>query len=306
MTLSPDALAAAAGSVGDRLAAADPRLMLAALAFHVANHLLRSIAWRNVLAASYPRQRVGLLGVAAAYAAGVALNALVPARGGDAAKVALARGAIPDSRVATIAATMSVLVVFDMVLATLLVVGVGLAGVVPLDPVAALRGLPLPLIAAFVVAVPALGWAAARIARRRLSTVTAQLRQGGAILRRPREYARGVALFQVLAWCCRIAVVFCLLIAFGLPASVPLAAFVMVLTGASTIVPLTPGGAGTQQVLLTFALSQAASATSVVSFSIGMQAGVTAVNALLGVAAAMAMFRTLRPVAAVRAALAQA
>ena len=67
--------------------------------------------------------------------------------------------------------------------------------------------------------------------------------------------------------------------------------------------PLTPGGAGTQQVLLTLALQQTASAAAVVSFSVGMQAGITAVNALLGLAAAMAVCRTVRPVAAVRAAL---
>jgi hypothetical protein len=95
----------------------------------------------------------------------------------------------------------------------------------------------------------------------------------------------------------------CLLAAFGLPASVGVAAVVMIVTGASTIVPLTPGGAGTQQVMLAFALSSAASATAVVSFSLGMQAAITAVNALLGVAAAMAMFRTLRPAAAIRAGL---
>ena len=95
----------------------------------------------------------------------------------------------------------------------------------------------------------------------------------------------------------------CLLAAFGLPATVPLAALVMVVGGASTIVPLTPGGAGTQQ-FLAVALSQTASATAVVSFSLAMQASVTLVNALLGLAAAMAMCRTLRPVTAVRSALA--
>ena len=49
----------------------------------------------------------------------------------------------------------------------------------------------------------------------------------------------------------------------------------MVVGGASTIVPLTPGGAGTQQVLLAVALSQTASAAAVVSFSLAMQASVT-------------------------------
>jgi hypothetical protein len=58
--------------------------------------------------------------------------------------------------------------------------------------------------------------------------------------------------------------------------------------------------------VLAFALSQTASAAAVVSFSVGMQAGVTAVNALLGLVAAMAMCRTLRPVTAVRAGLSAA
>src|SRR3712207_4835003 len=96
--------------VGDRLAAVDPRLLAIALVFHLLNHLLRSLAWRNVLAAAYPDHRVGLMPVAAAYASGVALNAVAPARGGDAVKVALARATLPDSSVPTIASTMSVLV----------------------------------------------------------------------------------------------------------------------------------------------------------------------------------------------------
>ena len=108
---------------------------------------------------------------------------------------------------------------------------------------------------------------------------------------------------QAAAWGCRIAVVYLLLVAFGLHATVPLAALVMVLCGASTIVPLTPGGAGTQQVMLTYALGQAAAAGVVLSFSVGMQVGVTAVNAGLGVAGAMVAFRTLHPLSAVRAGL---
>ena len=80
----------------------------------------------------------------------------------------------------------------------------------------------------------------------------------------------------------------------------------MVVAGASTVVPLTPGGAGTQQVLLAVALSQTASAAAVVSFSLGDAGERHGVNALLGMAAAMAVCRTLRPVGAVRTALAGA
>ena len=97
----------------------DPRLLAIALVFHLANHGLRSLAWRNVLAAAYPDRRVGLLPVMAAYAAGVALNAIAPARGGDATKVALVRAQIPGSSQVTVAATMPVLMVFDMLAGTI-------------------------------------------------------------------------------------------------------------------------------------------------------------------------------------------
>jgi uncharacterized membrane protein YbhN (UPF0104 family) len=303
----PSAVVTEVQSVGAQLAGIDPRLALLALALHVTNHLLRSAAWRNVLAAAYPGKRVPLGRVAAAYASGVALNAVAPARGGDAAKLVLARAAIPGSSVPAIAATMSVLVLFDLVAATVLVVAIGLTGAVPLAPSApSFAGAPAWVAThvaaglAIALALGALAWVLVHHLRPRLATLWQRVRQGGAILRTPARYAWAVALPQTLAWGCRVGVVLCLLAAFGLPASVPVAGVVMVLTGASTLVPLTPGGVGTQQVMLAFALSQTASAAAVVSFSLGMQAGVTAVNALLGVVAAMAICRTHRPIAAVR------
>ena len=291
-------------AVMERLAGIDPRLAALALVLHVTNHVLRSVAWRGVLTAAYPDRHVPLPGVMAAYAAGVALNAVAPARGGDAVKVGLLRATTPGTSVATIAATMSVLVVFDLAVATVLVGIVGLTGAVPLGvspPAAPAWAASHPVAAvASAAAFALLAALAARVVRGRLRTLADRIRQGGAILRTPRRYARVVLVPQALAWSCRVGVVLCLLAAFGLPASVAIAVVVMVLTGASTIVPLTPGGLGTQQVVLAFALSQTASAAAVVSFSLGMQAGVTAVNALLGVAAAMALTRTHRPVAALR------
>ncbi|HWK28949.1 MAG TPA: lysylphosphatidylglycerol synthase domain-containing protein [Solirubrobacter sp.] len=291
-------------AAGDRLAGADLRLVALALLVHVANHVLRSLAWRGVLAAAYPGERVRLLPVLSGYAAGVAMNAVTPARGGDAVKVGLVRTAIPGSTLTTIAATMSVLVALDLVIGTLLLLVVGLTGAVPLDIGAGLdrTATAAPMIVAVLVALAVAGW----LARRRLRGVAARLRQGGAVLAQPFRYLLTVAAPQLAAWCCRVLVVLCLLAAFGLPATVPLAALVMVVGGASSLVPLTPGGAGTQQVLLAVALSQTASAAAVVSFSLAMQASVTVVNAALGVAAAMAVCRSVRPVRALRATFAGA
>jgi uncharacterized membrane protein YbhN (UPF0104 family) len=291
----------AAGDVIDRFGGVDPRLVIAALSLHVANHLLRSVAWRNVLSAAYPTARVPLLGVASAYALGVALNAVLPARGGDAAKVALVRMRIGGSSVPTIAATMSVVVLFDLAAATLLVLAVCLTGALPFAPQLPTSASPLWIAAAVVAAAASV--LLGRRLRGPLRRLRAQVVQGGAILRTPARYLRRVALVQAGAWTCRIGVVFCLLAAFGLQATVPRAALVMVLCGASTLVPLTPGGAGTQQVILAYALSQVATAAAILSFSVGMQAGVTAVNALLGLLAGMVAFRTLRPLHAMRSGL---
>jgi uncharacterized membrane protein YbhN (UPF0104 family) len=285
-----------------RFGEVDARLVLVALALHVVNHLLRSLAWRNVLRAAYPEQRVGLIPVASAYAVGVALNAVVPGRGGDAAKVALMRMRLRGSTVPAIASTLSVVVLFDLVAGTALLLAVCLTGAVPLSLDVPSLPSPWMIAGAALVALSA----AVLIARRLRASVRRlreQVARGGAILRTPRRYAGSVVAVQAGAWACRIGVVYFLLAAFGLEPSVARAALVMVLCGASTLVPLTPGGAGTQQVMLAFALSNVAAASVVVSFSVGMQAGVTAVNALLGLAAGMVAFGTMHPVRALRSGL---
>ena len=286
----------AVGSLVARFGDVDRRLLVLALALHVANHGLRSLAWRNVLAAAYPSTRVPVLGVASAYTVGVALNAVVPGRGGDAAKIALVRIGIGGSSVATVASTMSVVVLFDLAAATLLLLAVCATGTIPFAPDLG----QLRVVGAVLVTAIALAWLARRRLAAPLRRLWAAAQQGGAILRTPRRYVLRVAALQAGAWACRIGVVYLLMAGFGLPATVQGAGVVMVLCGASTLVPLTPGGAGTQQVMLAFALSEAATAAAVLSFSIGMQAGITAVNALLGVLAAMVAFRTLRPLAAIR------
>jgi uncharacterized membrane protein YbhN (UPF0104 family) len=247
-------------TAADRFVALDLRFVLVALAFQLTNLALRSLALRNVIAAAYPGTCISRWTVGGAYAAGVALNAFAPARGGEALKIALLRLRIHGSSVPTLVA-----------------IGVA-AGAVA------------------VVAVLAAGPLA-----RRARSLWLHLEQGGAILRTPGRYLRSVALLQLGGWACRTGVAFSLLAAFGLPATVPLALLVVVAGGLSTLVPV-PGGAGTQQVLLVYALQQTASTASALSFSVGMQVGITAFNTMIGLAALMLMFRTLRPVAAVRAA----
>jgi uncharacterized membrane protein YbhN (UPF0104 family) len=276
----------------DRLADLDARWLGIALGLQLANLAFRAVAWGNVLRAAYPSTRIRLVDVGAAYAAGVALNAYTPARAGEALKVALLRLRVPGSSVATIAASSSVILVFDALMGGTLLVGVWALGVVPAVPGPSLRT---------ALAVAALGLVAAAVLRFS-PRLRAHLRRGGAILATPGAYLRRVALAQLGAWACRIGVAFSLLAAFGLPATLPFAAVVVVAGGLSTLVPATPGGAGTQQLLVVYALDKAASAASALSFSIGMQLGITVVNTLVGIAGLALLLGTLRP-AAIRAAL---
>jgi uncharacterized membrane protein YbhN (UPF0104 family) len=62
----------------------------------------------------------------------------------------------------------------------------------------------------------------------------------------------------------------------------------------STILPLTPGGLGTEQALLVYVFRGDAPTAAVLSFSVGMRIVFITVNVLLGFAAIALMLRTLR------------
>jgi uncharacterized membrane protein YbhN (UPF0104 family) len=282
-------------AVSERIASLDARWMALALAFHLGNLTFRSLAWRTILSVAYPAARIRLLDVGAAYAAGVALNAYLPARGGEALKIALVRLRIPGATVAGVGASSGVVLLFDALVGASLLVTAWALGLVPALPHPSLTtvagaGAALLVVAVVVAAAPRL---------------RANVRQGAAILATPGLYLRRVVPFQAGAWGCRLGVAFALLAAFGVPATVPLAGLVVVASGLSTLVPATPGGAGTQQLLMVVVLQQVVSAASALSFSIGMQVGITAVNTLVGLTALSLVFGTLRP-STLRAAVARA
>jgi uncharacterized membrane protein YbhN (UPF0104 family) len=286
-------------SVPSRFGDLDGRYLLPALGLQLLTLVFRSFAWRGVLVAAYPGRRIPILSVGGAYAAGVALNAFTPARGGELAKVLIARTRIPGSTVPTLAASLSVVLIADGIIGGALVCALWGAGVLPALPAPGLATVQLVLVG--VVLAATLGAIAYRLRPGPVRRLAARAAQGLVIVRQPGRYFCTVVPFQIAAWWCRIGVVFLVLGAFGIEASLATAALVVVLNGASTLVPV-PGGAGTQQVLATYALQGAVSAATAVSFSLGMQVGVTAVNTTVGLVALMLLFRTVRPAGAIRSA----
>jgi uncharacterized membrane protein YbhN (UPF0104 family) len=280
----------------------DGRFLLGALVLQVSNLALRGFAWRNVLAAAYPEQRVSYLSVAGSYVAGVALNTFTPGRAGELAKVLLVRTRIAGSAVPTIAAALSVVLVFDAIVGGALVAALWAGGGAPRLPG---PGAPVLLAVGAIGAVVtlALAFAARRSSQARQLLTRAWV--GVGIVRSPGRYLRSVALVQLGAWMCRIGVVMLVLAAFGIPPTPSSAVLVLVAGGISTAVPI-PGGGGAQQLLVAYALHSTVSVSQAISFSVGMQSGVALVNTLVGITALMLMFRTLRPAAAVRSARAVA
>jgi hypothetical protein len=92
-----------------------------ALVFHTANLLLRTRAWYAIIRAAYPEARTyRWRSCAGAYLSCVGLNSLIPARGGDLLKLYLVRLRLPESRVATVVATLLVETLLDTVIGPLL------------------------------------------------------------------------------------------------------------------------------------------------------------------------------------------
>jgi uncharacterized membrane protein YbhN (UPF0104 family) len=274
-----------------------------AVACHVTKLLVISRAWRNAIAAAYPGVRVSWLRMFGAYVAGTGINSVLPARGGEAVKLYIAKHRVEGSTYPTLAATIVLLTALDSVIAGALAIWAIAIGVLP-----ALKLLPhLPSFDfAWFFAHPRLGGAIAGTAiavvivlivwgGRRVEEFWRRVRQGFAALRPPRRYLRTIVFWQLCDWGLRLATIFFLLRAFSVDATARNALLVQVAMSLSTIFPLSPNGIGTEQALLLYVFrGAAASRTLLLSFSVGMRVTLSVVNAVLGFAAVLIMLRTVR------------
>jgi uncharacterized membrane protein YbhN (UPF0104 family) len=272
-----------------------------ALGFHVLKLIVRSFAWRNILAAAYPGERIGRLSVFCAYAAGVGVNAVAPARAGDLVKLYLVKRRVPGSAYPTLAPTLVVETLFDFFAAAAVFLFALSAGVLPSAQV--IKRLPsvdwswplshpnatIVIAAVLLIVLLLVGMRAGR----RVEHFRQQVGRGFAILSDFRAYLRLVVTWQALSWGCRLATIYFCLRAFRLTPSVHNTLVVQAVESLSTLLPFTPGGAGTKQGLTVFALHER-SASAEVSFSVGMNIAVTGASVVIGFAALFLMARTLR------------
>src|SRR5215212_7283744 len=100
----------------DNLASIGWGYLAAALALSLALQLCRAHAWANALRAAYPRDTVSEVGIAGSFLVGAGMNGILPARGGDALKIVLAKRSVRDSSYPAIVSSFAVLSPFDFVI----------------------------------------------------------------------------------------------------------------------------------------------------------------------------------------------
>jgi glycosyltransferase 2 family protein len=264
-----------------------------ALGFQFLRLLARAPAWRNILRAAYPDLVIPRRTVLGAYLAGVGVNAVVPARGGDVLKLYLVKHRVEDTTYPTLGATLIVETLFDTVVAGALLVWALLIGVLPgLDVLPHLPQVDWswPLRHKREAAVIGAVWLVVLsllliIAFARVRSFKERVAQGFAILRPFRRFVSQVCSWQALSWGFRIASVYFFLEAFRVPATLHNALLVLIVQSLATLFPFTPGGVGTQQGLLVYVFDRAGSGirgSLLLSFSVGMYIATTILNAVVG------------------------
>jgi uncharacterized protein (TIRG00374 family) len=272
-----------------------------ALAFQALRLIARTRAWRNIVAAAYPETRVRWRSVLGAYLGGVGLNAITPARSGDVLKLFLLKRRVEGSTYPTLGATLIVETLFDAFVGIGLLLWAVSLGVLPnIHRLPRLPNIDLrwafqhPLvleIGALVIGIVIgvlLVWATARV-----RAFWARVRQGFVILSDRSEYLGGVVSWQALSWGFRLATIYFMLRAFHLPATVHNALLVQIAQSLSTLLPITPGGAGTEQGLLLYLFRGKAARSALLSFSVGMHIAIVVVNVVLGLLAVALLTRSL-------------
>ena len=265
-----------------------------AILTHVVKTMCTSKAWRNTIAASYPQEEVPWRHIYASYLAGVGVNAIIPARAGDAVRLYLAHRAVPGATYITLGSTLFVLSLFDMAMALAIFVYALTLGVLP--GFGSLGGLPgfdfgffaanpefslLLFLVLVIFGVIGVFWLRLHVAE-----FKQRLRQGVVVLSDRSRYLREVALWQAGDWLLRFVAIWFFLDAFGVEQSLRNVLLVQVTQSLATLVPISPGGIGTEQAFIVFVFEGTGiGRAALLAFSVGMKLTLIVTNVVLGFSA---------------------
>jgi glycosyltransferase 2 family protein len=234
------------------------RWIAVAVVINLASVAARAVAWHLVvnqaLPEPHPRHRV----VLAAFCVGLLANAVLPARAGEIARVAVLRRRLPhgSGTTATLVGTVFAHRLFDL-FPVLVLVGYTLE-------TAKIPRWALTSIEFFVAIGIAMLLFAVFSARRQQRSVLDEMgklrrllvmaQRGLAVMKRPAA-AAGATLFQTIGWVLQLLAVYTVMLAFDF-GTVPVAALVLVLMNVATVFPFWPGNVGLLQAAIALPLVQ--------------------------------------------------
>jgi len=239
--------------------------LVAGVLLHYAHQVVRIRGWWNILRAAYPRaETLRYRDVVAAYFAGSGLNAVVPARGGDAMKLYMVKQRTPGGRYSTLVASFVPEGLFESLCGLALLVWALSMGFIPVPT----SRLELPTLdVSFVIAHPILssivaatlivgGTLLLRWLRRHGPTFLERLKRGLAVFQHPRDYVRGVVSWQAAGRVVRLGSLACFLAAFAIPVTLESTVLVMAAQGGGRIIPIAPVSSGLRLAMLSYGLPE--------------------------------------------------
>jgi uncharacterized membrane protein YbhN (UPF0104 family) len=263
--------------------------LVLALGLKTAESAFIGLAWRNILRAAYPNSALSFKTAWGASQGGTAINAVTPAQAGTAAMIGIFRKSIRGSSVAGVTSATVVQSLFFTAASVVIVICLGI-----FRPRSVSKGSPSDetggffashpvLVPIIVVAlIVALYFLWPRL-KPKLANQWHKAKQGAAIFRDWRRYAREVAAPSAASYGCRVGVNVVFMAAF----SIPITAFTVFLVASSHMLSgvfaLTPGGVGQTQALDVATLRGRAASADIAAFSIAQDSVMTIWNVVLGI-----------------------
>lgn len=294
--------------VAEQVVTVTPGWLLAGVLLHVLHQVVRTRGWFNIIRAAYPgATELRARDVTIAYLAGSGLNGVVLARGGDLAKLYLIRRRAPEMRWSTLVATFVPETLFETALGIGLVIWALSRGLLPVPT--APSELPTLDVSLFIrhPFIATGGAAAAGVAvvvllgalRERARMLRERLRQGLAILDRPRDFVGGVVTWQALGRLIRLGSLACFMAAFALPVTVATVVLVMAAQGGGRIIPIAPVSAGLRIAMLTYGFvevtGEAVNIASITAFAFGVGAALFVTGLAISIAILARELSTVSP-----------
>ena len=234
--------------------------MIVGVLLNLLSTLARSLSWRLTINQALPEPHPSFGQVFSAYGIGLLGNAVLPARAGELARVAVLRRHLPHGKgtSATLLGTVFAHRLFDLFPVAILVVWVLLTAKIPHWAVTS-----LVIFGLVGIALLAVGLLSARTGEGRihdgmgsLRALLLMARQGLAVLRRPVPGARRGIFFQCVGWLMQLLAVWAVMEAFDLDLPLPAAGLVLLLMNVAIIFPLWPGNVGLLQAAVALPLGQ--------------------------------------------------